>query len=511
MTDVALMTYPNVELLEVGEDWETSTGVFTWTLEDLQAAIESQSDPSIRTPILKLGHSDPRFDGQPSFGRVENLRLSENQQTLIGDYVGVPVWLGQILPSAYPRRSIEGEFNYTSKTGNTWSFILSAVSLLGAFYPAISTLEDLKEYWGVEAPELVPVADVPEVLGSVGEVEMAPVEASMPQMVRAAVSVEDIRRSFYETLGPGQYWWWIREIRVNPPELIVDDDEGSLWRVSYVLDGDTITFGEAQEVKVEYVNVAATAPVVPVTQGQKVAASWKGPEAAGRPKRDASGRRAAASGTVPETQEVPSVKLSDDALRKLGLEPGATEEQINEAIMAKVQEQQASDPSTGEPASDPGGAKPEGDPEPTPAPATDPGTTQPETAPGVEDKTPKVPDGMVLIDTATLDQLKQGAVAAQSLVKQQRDAHKRSVLAAAVQAGKFPKSRMQHYSDAWDADAKGTEDLIGRLAEGLVPVQERGVETKDDVQAGATYPDSWKPAVTASRRGVNSKIKVVAD
>ena len=52
---------------------------------------------------------------QPSVGRIENLRLTNNSQTLVGDLVGVPVWLAKVMPSAYPRRSIEGFFEYPSR------------------------------------------------------------------------------------------------------------------------------------------------------------------------------------------------------------------------------------------------------------------------------------------------------------------------------------------------------------------------------------------------------------
>src|SRR4051812_16834895 len=117
MARPSLVTIPNVELLEVGEDWHAQSGDFTVTYEHLVAAVAAQDDPAVRTPVLKAGHTDPRFDGQPAYGKVENFRLSENGQTLIGDYVGVPSWLADAMPSAYPRRSIEGFFNWTTATG----------------------------------------------------------------------------------------------------------------------------------------------------------------------------------------------------------------------------------------------------------------------------------------------------------------------------------------------------------------------------------------------------------
>jgi hypothetical protein len=145
-----LVTVPNVELLEVGEDWDTSTGKFTWTHEDLVACIGALDDPAVRTPILKLGHMDPRFNGQPSFGRVENIHLSEDGMTIIGDLVGVPSWLADVMASAYPRRSIEGGSDVTTATGNKHAFVLTGLAVLGEQYPAITTLEDLQAVYAAE-------------------------------------------------------------------------------------------------------------------------------------------------------------------------------------------------------------------------------------------------------------------------------------------------------------------------------------------------------------------------
>jgi hypothetical protein len=143
----SLVTLPNVELLEVGTDWATSTGTFDFDMEDLKSCIASQDDPAVRTPVVKLGHIDPRFDGQPAIGRIENLRLTNNDQTLVGDLVAMPLWLAKVMYTAYPRRSIEGNLDVTTRTGNTWDMVLTGVALLGTSYPAIDTLEDIQALW----------------------------------------------------------------------------------------------------------------------------------------------------------------------------------------------------------------------------------------------------------------------------------------------------------------------------------------------------------------------------
>lgn len=173
----AFATIPGVELLDTGS-WEASTGPFTATIDDLRAAVAAQDDPTLRAPVLKLGHTDPRFngrmlrdwfmgagdqlgipaevmsalldmipmsfDGQPSVGRVKNLRVDDTSNTLVGDYVGVPRWLADALPTAYPSRSIEAHWNYEAPSGRIHPFVITGVALLGESTPAVSSLEDIR-------------------------------------------------------------------------------------------------------------------------------------------------------------------------------------------------------------------------------------------------------------------------------------------------------------------------------------------------------------------------------
>lgn len=499
-SELALMTVPNMEILEVGEDWATSTGLFSWTAEDLVSAIQSQEDPAVRAPVVKLGHVDPRFDGQPAFGRVENLRLENNGQTLVADLVGVPAWLAKVVYSAYPRRSIEGQFDYRSRTGNEWSFVLTGLSLLGDAYPAINTLEDVQALWGEDPPPLYPVEDVEEIAATEGFFRARRVD-DMPKWlqrtakagsnegkeVRAALSLDEIRRAYYDSLGPTQMWWWIREMRVNPLELIVDDDEGGLYRVPVSVSGDdTVTFEDPVLVKVEYIEAAGPE--------QLVAATYQAPTDTGRKAKE---------GTEDETDathEEVDVKLTDDALRRLGLEPGATEEDINAAILAQVQE--ASTEETPPVA--------EEETPPVTGEETPPGDAGEEEPPA--QTTTEIPDGMTLIDEATLTELREGAVAARSLQEKETTRERDTYLDNAVKAGKFPRSRRDHYVKLYAADPEGTRSLIDSLAKGVVPVEETGTAGgESDPAVQAAYPDSWKPSVNAARRGIGSRVKVVGD
>src|ERR1051325_957842 len=116
MPDVELERRLGVELIKTGR-WQASTGSWNPTPEDLAAAVEAQACPAVRKPVLKLGHSDPRFDGEPALGWFENLHLTDGGNTLAGDQVALP-WLHSVQAAAYPSRSVEGNYNHTCSSGH---------------------------------------------------------------------------------------------------------------------------------------------------------------------------------------------------------------------------------------------------------------------------------------------------------------------------------------------------------------------------------------------------------
>lgn len=508
----ALVTVPGVELLEVGQEWETSTGVFDFDMEDLQSCITSQEDPALRTPVVKLGHVDPRFDGQPSLGRIENLRLENNDQTLVGDFVGVPLWLAKVMYSAFPRRSIEGQFNFTTRTGNTWQMVLTGVALLGDAYPAIDTLEDIQALWGEVVPPLYPVEDVPEIVASgsffrarkvedmanwlrKSKEEPAAVAAGAPSgIVQASVSLDSIRRAYYDAPGTGP-WWWIREVRINPLTLIVDDDEGGLYEVEVtVAADDTVTFGSPNPVKVQYV-AASGAPIPALDRGQILATRYASPEDTGRTAR-ASAQGEADGASSDNIEKGSPMDFTPEELTALGLPADATREQISAAILGRT-ETAASDVETST--------------EATP-PVADAAPVD-ETAPAATELT--LPDGMVLVDAATLQELQSGVAASNALIQRQEQADRNAILDDAIRAGKFPKGRRAHYETLLSADPVGTRALISTLEPGIVPTAERGEAAPSSEVAAAAeqtaYPAGWRKQVEASQRSLGNRVKVVQD
>jgi hypothetical protein len=255
-----LTTRANVEIVKTGIEYPLSTGPTTFTPEDLAQAVAAQDDPAITQPRIWLGHpDDPRIhgkrypggppSGEPAIGKVTNMRLAEDGNAIVGDLEGIPLWLDRILASAFPSRSIEGNFDVETVTGHKWRLVISGLALLGVVWPGVSTLEDIASLYTEAGP-----ADV-EVIEATKEKPVTLIAASARQVVGQA-TVEDLRRQYYESLTGDQAWWWIRAIYLDPNELIVDDDEGSLYRVTFDVSGDNITFGDPKEVKVKYVNAS---------------------------------------------------------------------------------------------------------------------------------------------------------------------------------------------------------------------------------------------------------------
>jgi len=255
-----LTTRANVIICKTGIEYPLASGPTTFTPEDLAHAVASQDDPAITTPRIWLGHpDDPRIhgkraaggppSGEPAIGRVTNMRLVEDGNAIMGDYEGIPLWLDRILASAYPARSIEGNFDVETVTGHKWRLVINGLALLGVVWPGVSTLEDIASLYTDAGP-----ADV-EVIEASEEQPVTVIAAGARQVV-GQVTVEDLRRQYYESLTGDQAWWWIRAIYLDPNELIVDDDEGSLFRVTFDVNGEDITFAEPKEVKVKYVNAS---------------------------------------------------------------------------------------------------------------------------------------------------------------------------------------------------------------------------------------------------------------
>lgn len=431
----ALVTIPNVELIKTGT-WEISTGTWTVSERDLRDAVAATDAPGVRRPVLKLGHVDPRFDGEPAVGWVDNLRVDDNGTTLYGDYVGVPAWLADVIASAYPDRSIEGVYGYKDQSGHVHNFVLEAVALLGVTAPGVGTLaslQDVAKLYGVAA-------------SSENDTERfaMPVSASgapIPREVTVAgsVTVENVRRSFYDEGGPAaSNWWWIEELFVDPPEVIaVDDDTGSLFRVPFSVNGNEIVWGESQAVRREYVAASATLrnPVYTFASRDE-------------------------SRTI-DTEEVEGgamPNLNDEFRKRLGVADDADDATILAALDEALNERAEAE------------------------------TAEPVAA-------SRLPEGIVTIEASVLDELRRNAqLGADARADQERE-RRESLVSAAISDGRIAPARRDHWLSALEADS-GAADVLASLTPGLVPVDgERGHNKPavdlddDDAVLASLFPD----------------------
>lgn len=403
-----LTTVPNVELCEVGT-WQASTGEVTFTPEDFAAAIAAQDDPAIRDGVIKLGHGrQPGGLEQPTIGRVVNLRTTNDGMTLVGDLVGVPAWLAEVIPSAFPSRSIEGVFNLQTATGTRHRFVLEGVALLGVSLPAVETLEDIGRLYGVAA----------EANPNEGTGERVTISA-VPRRVELSVSTEDVRRAWYDQAEGPRAWWWIRELNLDPTELIVDDDEGHLYRVPFTVSGTDVTFGEAAEVRIEY--VAASESERPRRQAVTVFASRQESLPEGEPM-DLSTLRT-------------SLGLPDDATDEAILAAAAEAQTARTAAEARIAELEAA--------------------------ATAPAGDTP----------PAIPEGAVLIDAGRLADLEakadEGARVAATVKGRDREAFIARVRAEGrlgPDSNPNSKSLREHLERTWDTNPEAAQVFASSLA-----------------------------------------------
>lgn len=168
IVDDLTTTVEGVQLLATGT-WDASTGKARITPADLAAIIAASGDPHWDGAPLKIGHDDDRFqdakgnppsrrDGQPAYGWVQNLRTADGGKTLIGDFVGVPKMLAEIMGTALRRRSVE-LVRHSKVGGKVFACNLTGLSLLGVQAPAVKGLADLRALFaaadGEQEPECI--------------------------------------------------------------------------------------------------------------------------------------------------------------------------------------------------------------------------------------------------------------------------------------------------------------------------------------------------------------------
>lgn len=437
-----LATIPGVEIASVGF-WDISNAT-DWhpSAEDLASAVAAVDCPAVRRPVLKFGHTGEPGEGDPAIGLVDELRLTEDGQTLVGDFVGVPSWLADadsegraVIASAYPDRSGEFQRDYICQLGHTHPFVVHAVALLGVMRPGIGTLESLYDLYA-KAPE-----------------KEETVMAKAAVMDLAGTTIDQVRKAYYN--GPGSDWMlWIREMFVDPMELIVQNDrDDSLERVPYTVNADgEVEFGDGQPVKVEYVNARAT-----TTKPLMAFAS----RAEARPK-------ASAEAEDTERKEATVATIKEGLVQLLGIPADADDEAVQKALNDAI----AAKDSATEEGTEPDETAPADSAKPEPIAASAPTT--------------------VTLDRTVYDQLVANAQAGADARKQQLQEADERIIQDAMDAGKITAASQKDWRDALSANREHTTKLLASMpANSAVPVSELGHST-EPAAASATDDPRFK-------------------
>lgn len=109
---------------------------------------------------------------------------------------------------------------------------------------------------------------------------------------------------------------------------------------------------------------------------------------------------------------------------------------------------------------------------------------------------PALPEGVVAVDAAQLEQLRNDAQAGREARAQQLADHREQLVNAAVADGRIPPAR----KDAWVAQLEadpGAEQVLASLAKGTIPVDAKGTESGDLDTVDADYVALFGQEVTA--------------
>ncbi|QFG09630.1 capsid maturation protease [Gordonia phage Pipp] len=451
-----LATIPRVELGSVGT-WNISN-IDGWhpTAEDFASAVAALDCPGVRRPVLKPGHSDG--PGDPTIGLVDNLAITDDGQTLVGDFVGVPAWLAaadtegrSVIASAYADRSGEWEHNYVCQIGHTHPFVLHAVALLGVERPGIGTLESLYDLYA-KAPQEK--------------------EKAMASTALASVTVDQVRAAYYNGPAATNYNLWIREMLVDPPQLIVQNDaDSTLLKVPFTVADNDVTFGEPVKVTVEYVDSTPVTVTPEEGEPEQVAASAPAvrfaSRAESRPGRPVGTSKPAAGADGVTTEGGSDVEITNEQLAALRTALGLEDDVDLDGIIGAAEEvaQKAAD-NTEDSTTTGDGTPPAGD-------ATPSGTSAAASAGA------GLPDGVVAIDAGRLATLETNSTRFAEYLENERKAGIEKTLNSAISEGRITPANKETWRKSFDANPEHARELLASMTpNSAVPVHELGHSTE---------------------------------
>lgn len=332
--------------------------------------------------------------------------------------------------------------------------------------------------------------------------------ATAPAPTVASVDTYTIRHRFNfdwamhqdEFTEEDTYSWWATSIRVDPDEVWAEDYEGNLWVVPFSTDGaDEVTFGTPERARLVAVPVAASAGVqanqlVGRARQRVLAVNLERPDKPGRTPNPTT------AAVPPDTEGSTDM---DDAVREAlarahGLDPAASVEDVNAAVLAAQAEPQA------------------------------PETPEVE-APAAEVEHEAVPElaaaaaALGLPATATAEEIaatateirrgsEAGATVARSLEVQALD----QAADAAVADGRIFPSARDSWRSAMDPGENPTPETIARaaaerqalaaLSPNRVPVRERGATPDANAAGGASLTRALSASGLTRNRSTNEEV-----
>lgn len=486
-----MKTRKHVQIMKTGE-YELSTGMVNFTKADLASAVNAlESDTGVKPFRLAVGHNKKFLAGEPAFGVGSNYTLEDDGHTLYADINGIPDWLDEIMPTCFPNRSVEGRFDFQSKVGSQkHPFVLTRLSLLGIELPGISTLEDLQvattgtpEYTLLDDPALMVSA------AAVAAFENGEPMKKRKKTVAATANVEDVRRAFYDQVAVGdQFDWWIREIQIDPMQVIVfDEDDGTTYRIPYTTTGpDGVDFADPVKVEIMYNDLAASAHAMKIPYGKGKIYT----KAESRPERQ-NMKRAARKSLCASLGLAEDA--SDKALKAKILEVNAAAEELESSDDADDDDDEAVDDDDESDEEDDDADDEDEDEDPPAAKKTKKTTVRVPVAAARKAKAKPVrnSDGTVRVDAEAFAQMQEDLGRLNKRAAKSEKDRQGEVIEAAVKAGKIPAKRRKYWTEAMALDPEGIEEQLEELEE-IIPVTLRGTsenDATDDTQVAASAYD----------------------
>lgn len=151
-----------IPIAEVGK-WSASTGEWEATRAKFDSAVRASQDRTLRQARVFLGHNEQRIktgmDTVPAVGLAP--RLVHENDVLYADHL-VPPGIAAMAKLHWPSRSIEALEGITAPSGETYEMYVTGVAWLGDDLPAVDTLPDLAQLWGLDEDQFAVAASSAE-------------------------------------------------------------------------------------------------------------------------------------------------------------------------------------------------------------------------------------------------------------------------------------------------------------------------------------------------------------